>query len=141
LKDRFIGPYKVLQTVGKTSYKLQLPKGFRLHPVFHVDVLKPAESDTPLRVLPVDAVDDDTDYGIEKITEVKLDSWPRRRGLYVLFKTYYKGYDHPEWSLLELLDDTVALDNFLRTSDWRTFSNGTAYEEFIHKYPRRAVIE
>ena len=141
LKDRFIGPYKVLQTVGKTSYKLQLPKGFRLHPVFHVDVLKPAESDTPLRVLPVDAVDDDTDYGIEKITEVKLDNWPRRRGLYVLFKTYYTGYDHPEWSLLELLDDTVALDNFLKTSDWRTFSNGTAYKEFVRKYPRRAVIE
>jgi Integrase core domain. len=50
LKDRFIGPYKVLQTVGKTSYKLQLPKGFRLHPVFHVDNLKPAKSDSPLRI-------------------------------------------------------------------------------------------
>ena len=141
LKDRFIGPYKVLQTVGKTSYKLQLPKGFRLHPVFHVDNLKPANSDSPLRILHVDAVNDDTDYQIDRITEVKLDNWPNRRGLYVLFKTYYTGYDHPEWSLLELLNDTQALDRFLKTNDWAVFSSGTSYKEFVNKYPRRAVIE
>ena len=45
---------------------MQLPTGFRLHPVFHVDNLKPAESTTPLRVLPVDAVDDDTDYLVDR---------------------------------------------------------------------------
>ena len=103
--------------------------------------LKPAESDTPLRILPVDAVNDDTDYGVDRIiVEVKLDKWPKRRGLYVLFKTYYTGYDVPEWSLLELLDDTIALDKFSTTNDWHVFSQGKAYKEFCKKYPRRAVV-
>lgn len=141
LKDRFIGPYKVLQTVGKTSYRLQLPQGSRLHPVFHVDNLKPAHTDTPLREMPVDAIDDETDYQIDKITEVKLAHWPRRRGLYVLFKTYYAGYDLPEWSLLELLNDTQALDKFLATDDWKAFARGNAYKDFVKKWPRRAVVE
>ena len=109
--------------------------------MFHIDVLKPAESDTPLRVLPADAADDDTDYVVDIIVEVKLDKWPRRRGLYVLFKTYYSGYDLPEWSLLELLDDTKALDRFLKTDDWKVFSRGKSYKEFVKRYPRRAVIE
>ena len=61
---------------------------------------------TPLKVLPFHAVDDDTYYLVDIIVEVKLDKWHGRRGRYVLFKIYYIGYDHPEWSLLELLDDT-----------------------------------
>ena len=140
LKDRFIGPYTVIAAVGQTSYRLQLPQGYRLHPVFHVDNLKPAVSDVPLRILPFDAVNDDSDYGVDRIVEAKLDRWPNRRGLYVLFKTYYTGYDTPEWSLYELLDDTEALDKFLKTDSWRTFSSDKPYIEFCKKYPRRAVI-
>ena len=87
-----------------------------------------------MRVLPVDAVDDDTDYLVDRIVVVKLDKLPGRRGRYVLFKTYYTGYDHPEWSLLELLDDTQALDRFLETDDWKVFSRGNDYKEFIKKY-------
>ena len=30
-----IGPFKVLQRVGLTSYKLELPPSVKLHPVFH----------------------------------------------------------------------------------------------------------
>ena len=76
---------------------------------------------------------------VEKITEVKLDTWPRRRGLYVLFKTYYTGFDLPEWSLLELLDDTAALDVFLQTPAWQDFAKGKPYQDFCKKYPRRIV--
>ena len=76
---------------------------------------------------------------VEKITEVKLDTWPRRRGLYVLFKTYYTGFDLPEWSLLELLDDTAALDVFLQTPAWQDFAKGKPYQDLCKKYPRRIV--
>ena len=139
LKDRCIGPYKVLQKIGQTSYKLLLPAGSRLHPVFHVDVLKKAESKEPLRSIPVDDITDEEFYGVEKITEVKLGSWPKRRGLYVLFKTFYKGYDVPEWTLLELIDETAALEEFLQTQDWKDFSATKKYIAFCKRYRHRAV--
>jgi hypothetical protein len=40
-KQRFIGPFKITDKVGQVSYKLELPKTLRIHPVFHVSLLKP----------------------------------------------------------------------------------------------------
>ena len=139
LMDRRLGPYKILEKVGNRSYRLQLEQGSRLHPVFHVDVLSKAMSNKPLRPQPVDAVDDGLEYDVEKITDVKLDVWPRRRGPQVQFLTHYVGYEDPEWSLLELLDDTVALDNFLKTDHWASFTATDEYKNFCSKYPQRAV--
>ena len=49
LRDQRLGPFKVIRKVGINSYKLLLPKGCRLHPVFHCDLLSHASSSTSLR--------------------------------------------------------------------------------------------
>ena len=42
LRQRFVGPFQVLQRVGKTAYKLDLQGRFTgVHNVFHVSQLKP----------------------------------------------------------------------------------------------------
>ena len=40
LMPKYIGPFEVLQKVGSTSYKLQLPDCMQMHPVFHVSLLE-----------------------------------------------------------------------------------------------------
>ena len=41
LIPRYVGPYEILQRVGKVSYELKLPSELSsVHPIFHVSMLK-----------------------------------------------------------------------------------------------------
>lgn len=40
LSSKYYGPYKIIEKVGEVAYRLLLPTGALLHPVFHVSQLK-----------------------------------------------------------------------------------------------------
>ena len=97
LEAKFFGPFRVLHPVGKQAYKLELPKKWRIHDVFHVSLL---EQDTTKKGRVNDTqldfefeAGDDKEYEVDGIRDSAVyarESARQLPGLYylVLWKSY-----------------------------------------------------
>ncbi|GJW25283.1 ty3-gypsy retrotransposon protein [Tanacetum coccineum] len=53
LSRHFFGPFKVLETIGKVSLSTRPSAGSRVHPIFHVSLLRPSQGDPNPSTLPL----------------------------------------------------------------------------------------
>jgi hypothetical protein len=119
--DRYIGPFPIIKARPETSsYKLELPPNYKIHPTFHARLLKPSIANDaekfpgrePSRPGPA-FDDDDEEYEIEKILDHK-DVRGRRKYL-----VHWLGYpasddqwvDADDLHAPELLDPYLAAIN------------------------------
>ena len=142
LRDRQLGPFKVIRKVGNRSYAIALTKGHKLHNVFHVDKLRPATSSRPLRQglsvtdeITADATDEE-EFEVAAITDVKISAFPKKRGPQLLFWTVWKT-EEPSWEPYGNVYDVAALDDFFASQRWLQFSNSKEYITWAERYPNR----
>ena len=100
LAPRCHGPFKVLSAWG-INCKLQLPKTWRIHPVFHNSLISPyketMEHGPNFTRPPPDFVEgEDEHYEVETVLQSRLT--PNKRGIQYLIK--WKGYPNSENSWL-----------------------------------------
>ncbi|HEX8609391.1 MAG TPA: reverse transcriptase domain-containing protein [Pedobacter sp.] len=96
-----LGKYEILERVGTHAYKLKLPPSMEIHPVFHVSLLEPANSN-PLKGQyqpppPPTIVNNEKEYEVEEI----FDS--RSRNHTLQYKVKWVGYHEPTWEPAEAL--------------------------------------
>ncbi|KAL1954937.1 hypothetical protein VTO42DRAFT_437 [Malbranchea cinnamomea] len=94
LENRWYGPFEVEETVRTHAYRLQLPSGWKIYPVFYVSQLEPfyhREEEEPEQLLQV-VVDRHEEWEVEEI----LDEIVRYRKKQYLVK----------WKGLEIEDST-----------------------------------
>lgn len=109
LNPRFIGPFPIERQLNEVTYRLKLPRQYRISPSFHVSLLKPfiepvspCPSDDPSVDVPPPPVpvEDEPIYGIRTI----LDS--RRRGPRLEYLIDWEDYG-PEERCWVLRDDVL----------------------------------
>ncbi|KAK1912645.1 hypothetical protein P3342_004581 [Pyrenophora teres f. teres] len=66
-----VGPFEILETIGPVNYKLRLPPGMRIYPVFHKKLLEPAPPDAELAT---DVELEDDEYEVKEIKDLRKDS-------------------------------------------------------------------
>lgn len=124
---RWVGPFPVEGMSGKLSYKLKLPEVYsRLHPVFHVSLLKPyhAADNSVAHVIPPLHLDDGTEQReVQAILDHKFVGKPRR----LVFNIYWKGMPVSDatWEPVEnlggcdeLLESYITLHNLQKFAYW-----------------------
>ena len=107
LQAKYLGPYKIMEVIAPVAYKLDLPPTMRIHPVFHVSLLKAYHDPTsfPHHVVhewppPVSIVNNEEWYEVEQV----LDKWMWYRCIEYLVK--WKGYpdSNNTWEPVSNLD-------------------------------------
>jgi transposase InsO family protein len=134
LGPRFIGPYTIEEKVGNVSYRLALPECMKVHPVFHIELLR--EYNGPSFVPPpaIECEDGTIRYEIETILRER--GHGARRQLLVRWQGFDSAWDtwEPRYILLEDAPDAV------RTfDDWnanRSDARDTLAEPRATKSPR-----
>ncbi|KAJ9534660.1 hypothetical protein QJQ45_002928 [Haematococcus lacustris] len=125
LLPRFIGPFKVLEHVGPVAVRLDLPPAMaRMHPVFHVALLRPYTSEHPHLPPPVDWLDEAPLYEVEKLLAHRGVRAGRARGYLVKWQGYDDSYNtsHKEH-----------MESFVVLQLWRRESSNIVMQGFIDR--------
>ena len=108
------GPFPVAQALSPVTYRLTLPEQWKIHPVFHVDLLTPYKETTFHGINytrpPPDLINNEEEYEVEKI----LDSRVRGRKRQVQYLVKWVGYPDSDnqWLNADQLMADEAIKNF-----------------------------
>ncbi|KAF8689666.1 hypothetical protein AX14_003220 [Amanita brunnescens Koide BX004] len=123
LNAKFHGPFKVLEAVGKSAYKLELPPTWTIHNTFHESKLKlaheavfPKQKETQLRP-PPDIINREEEHEVETIQKAQKKQGKRE------FLIKWKGLPQEEasWEPEEHMDNAKeAIKGFYKKNPMAT---------------------
>ena len=114
------GPFKVLEKIGASAYRLEIPDAWKVHNVFNEALLTPHhapifENQEPPPPPPAELVDDHEEHIVEAVINSKVVGRGTRKSMMFLVK--WKGYDDTEnsWEPESNLDNAQeAIDDYYK---------------------------
>ena len=74
LEQKMLGPFKIIDIIGKQAYRLELPPRWRIHDTFHVSLLEKASSEGKTKHMIADELENDEGDATEYIVGGIVDS-------------------------------------------------------------------
>ena len=117
---QLVGPFKVIERIGRLAYRLQLPDNMRIHPVISIAHLEPS-TDPALDPYyrhrsppPAVTVEGEIEYEIDRL--VRKRRVRKGKGWSIQYLIRWKGFgpEHDTWQPERDVMDTVALDEYER---------------------------
>ena len=84
-----IGPFKIAKKISPVNYKLELPTGMWIHPIFHVSLLEKALANAKLQTK-IELETNDDEYQVENILGHRLVDGRKQ------YLVKWKGYDNSD---------------------------------------------
>ena len=117
LQKRFVGPFRVLETIGEQAYRLALPEDWKIHPVFHVSLLRDWKAADVQEEQPVSQEDapevEEPFWEIEKI--LRWRKIKKNKKIIKEFLVLWKGFPVSEasWVVQEQFSYPELLQDFI----------------------------
>ncbi|XP_071905760.1 uncharacterized protein [Coffea arabica] len=96
LTAKYFGPYKVNERIGNVAYRLQLPTTSKVHPVFHVSLLKRKVGDKITPTLQLPEVDEKGHWKVEPVAVLDRRMVKRGNAAAVQWLIHWWGTDPAE---------------------------------------------
>jgi hypothetical protein len=107
-----LGPYRITKKISSHAYQLDLPASMKIHPVFHVSLLRPAATDyLPYQQVPPPepvVIDEEPEYYVESIEDIRFNKQRKRHE----YRVKWTGYDDLSWEPAGELRNNEAVDRF-----------------------------
>ena len=105
---KFIGPFLVLESIGRSAVKLDFPSGMQIHPTVSTSLVKPFHPRTAHQLPPVN-IQGFEEFEVTDITQHNILKSKRKNGLNLVeFLVRWKGYYEDTWE---------DFDNFTHSMD------------------------
>ena len=69
IMPKYVGPFRILERIGKVAYRLELPEQMKCHPVFHVSLLAPWREGAPFKPPPWRLLAPDAAAEVERLLD------------------------------------------------------------------------
>ena len=86
-----LGPFTIEKVISETNYRLSLPKSMRIHPIFHISLLEPADPDAEQIQETIEvAAEHEEEHEVDRVLDTRDENGK------IEYLIHWKGYSHAE---------------------------------------------